>query len=666
MTARILGGRYQLQDVIGGGGMAIVYRAVDTLLDRVVAVKMLRSQFAEDEEFVSRFRQEAQAAGRLSHPNIVNVYDVGVSQREYYIVMEYVDGPTLKDIIVERAPLTVEETLDISKQICSALQHAHDLNIIHRDVKPHNILVNRAGTVKVADFGIARAVSGNTITDKQATSVLGSVHYFSPEQARGAQTDAKSDIYSLGVVMYEMLTGSLPFSGTSPVSVALKHLREPFIEPRELNKSIPQSVENIVLRCLVKAPEGRYANMSLLKSDMENALLQPNVPKFQETEEHDDHTISIPAVGEGFAQNAPRREMRKRENRWKRVSLWSGIVVLAIAALGVGGYAAIALVTNLVKVPNVNLPSVVGKPEAKAVSSLVSAGFSSNQIQEKFEPNTNKPKGVVYDQTPSGNSQVKRTREITLFVSQGAPQISMPDVTSEPVDQAKQSLVAAGFSSSHISEQQQQSTTVPSGQVISTNPPAGSQVATDANIVLVVSVQKNVSVPNVLGMSYADAVKAIQAAGLQVGTITHNQVNMQDQSVYYIYPYNEGQSVPAGSKINMYVADNPNGLANPGTDNNATNSTVGQDGNGTGNTTGTGDAAAQPHPVSITVPAGKGQPTQVEIIIDDARGSNQVVVNQAIHSQTTWQETLYLDPGTQGDVKVYENGQLAKDSSVQG
>ncbi|WAH35493.1 Stk1 family PASTA domain-containing Ser/Thr kinase [Alicyclobacillus dauci] len=667
LTARVLGGRYQLQEPIGGGGMAIVYRAVDTLLDRVVAIKMLRSQFAEDDEFVSRFRQEAQAAARLSHPNIVNVYDVGVAEKEYYIVMEYVDGPTLKDIIVKRAPLPVNEVLDITKQICAALSHAHTEHIIHRDVKPHNILVNKFGVVKVADFGIARAVTGNTITDRQATSVLGSVHYFSPEQARGAQTDAKSDIYSLGVVMYEMLTGSLPFSGSSPVSVALKHLREPFVEPRELNKSIPQSVENVVLRCMVKTPEGRYPDMAAVKADLDEALEHPNVPKFQMPQDYNDETIAVPVVGEGFSEvSSQLRQSTKPVKRWRKVAQVTGIVAVAVAALGAGGYAAIAIVTNLVKVPNLPLPSVVGKPANTAMQSLVQAGFSPNQIQEKYESNSNKPKGIVYDQSPTGNTEVKKTREITLYVSKGAPQISMPDVTGQPADQAKQTLVTAGFSANNISEQQQQSTTVPTGQVISTSPAAGNQVSTDAKIVLTVSVQQTTTVPNVLGKSYADAVKALEAAGLQVGQVTHKQMsNMADQQVYYIYPYQEGQTVPTGSAVNLDVADNPNGA---GTENSTDNGTAngGSTSNGTGNGTGANTTNAQPYPETISVDAPKGPPIHVQIVIDDARGTNQVVVDQTIHKKTSWQETVYLNAGQKGDIKVYENGKLAYNYPVQG
>ncbi|EJY55842.1 serine/threonine protein kinase with PASTA sensor(s) [Alicyclobacillus hesperidum URH17-3-68] len=702
MTSRILGGRYRLEETIGDGGMAVVYRAVDTLLDRVVAVKMLRSQFVEDEEFVRRFRQEAQAAGRLSHPNIVNVYDVGISEGEQYIVMEYVDGPTLKDVIIERAPLPVDEVIDISKQICSALQHAHDLHVIHRDIKPHNILLNRHGQVKVADFGIARAATGHTIADRQATSVLGSVHYFSPEQARGAPTTAKSDIYSLGIVMYEMLTGKLPFDGNSPVSVALKHLREPFVEPRDLNKSIPQSVENIILRCLVKAPEGRYDNMAAVKADLDTALEHPNVPKFEPALDCDDKTIVIPAMGEHMGDklaNAGTQESKPKMPRWKRIGMVTGIAVLAVAALGLGGYAAIVLVTNLMTVPNVEVPSVVGKPAAKAVSALEAVGFSRNQIVEKLEPNLHEATGIVYEQSPPGRTQVKKTRDITLYVSQGAPKVAMPDVTNEPFDQAKQSLISAGFSANNITEQTEQSTTVPTGQVISSNPPAGTSVPLNAKITLTVSEEKYVTVPKLVGLPLQQAEAAIQAAGLTVGSVTPSNLVNQDPLVSYVYPYIEGDSVPAGSTINMYVVSNPSVAPDNSTSNsngsdqgaggNLTGNSGGTNGtgndtefgNGVGNSVGNGDGNAttpptnnavanasdeQPHSVQVTVDPPKGPPTDVEIMIDDARGTGQVVVNQRIRRHTSWQEVLYLTPGEKGDVKVYENGQLVRDYPVQG
>ncbi|AEJ43195.1 Stk1 family PASTA domain-containing Ser/Thr kinase [Alicyclobacillus acidocaldarius] len=605
MTARALGGRYRLEQKIGEGGMAEVYRAIDTLLDRTVAVKMLRSQYAVDEEFVRRFRQEAQAAARLSHPNIVNVYDVGVEDGQQYIVMEYVDGPTLKDVIVERAPLPVEEVIRISKQICSALQHAHELHVVHRDIKPHNILLTKSGQVKVADFGIARAATGHTIAHRQATTVLGSVHYFSPEQARGGPTDAKSDIYSLGVVMYEMLTGKLPFEGDSPVSVALKHLREPFVEPRQLNKDIPQSVENIVLRCLVKEPEGRYPNMAAVMADLDAALERPNVPKFVSPSDMDDKTIVVPAMGDRLSEALKLRRPKADGERakgaraskppmapWKRASLIAGIVVLSLAALGLGGYAAIVIVTRLLTVPNVELPSVVGKPVASAVATLEAAGFSRQQIQEKFEPNLKAASGIVYQQSPAGNTQVKKTRDITLYVSQGAPKVAVPDVTNEPLDQAKQALVSAGFSANNIVVQTETSTSVPSGDVISSNPAPGTQVPITSKITLTVSQQQYVTVPKLVGLTLQQAEAAIQAAGLTLGTVTPSDLVNQNPLVSYAYPYIQGDRVPVGSTINLYVVPNPASIPpSNGTGNDTGNAANGGSQNDLGNAAGVGNGS---------------------------------------------------------------------------
>ncbi|WP_367305586.1 Stk1 family PASTA domain-containing Ser/Thr kinase [Alicyclobacillus acidocaldarius] len=612
MTARALGGRYRLEQKIGEGGMAEVYRAIDTLLDRTVAVKMLRSQYAEDEEFVRRFRQEAQAAARLSHPNIVNVYDVGVEDGQQYIVMEYVDGPTLKDVIVERAPLPVEEVIRISKQICSALQHAHELHVVHRDIKPHNILLTKSGQVKVADFGIARAATGQTIAHRQATTVLGSVHYFSPEQARGAPTDAKSDIYSLGVVMYEMLTGKLPFEGDSPVSVALKHLREPFVEPRQLNKDIPQSVENIVLRCLVKEPEGRYPNMAAVMADLDAALARPNVPKFVPSSGMDDKTIVVPAMGDRLSEALKSAEAQGERGDpdeahaskppmapWKRASLIAGIVVLSLAALGLGGYAAIVIVTRLLTVPNVELPSVVGKPVASAVATLEAAGFSRQQIQEKFEPNLKAASGIVYQQSPAGNTQVKKTRDITLYVSQGAPKVAVPDVTNEPLDQAKQALVSAGFSANNIVVQTETSTSVPSGDVISSDPAPGTQVPITSKITLTVSQQQYVTVPKLVGLTLQQAEAAIQAAGLTLGTVTPSDLVNQNPLVSYAYPYIQGDRVPVGSTINLYVVPNPASIPPSNGAGNATgNSANGGTQNDFGNTPSAGNGSGADNGVS--------------------------------------------------------------------
>ncbi len=270
MEGKKLGGRYEIVSRIGGGGMAVVYKAKDILLHRYVAIKVLSESLSNDQEFVRRFNREAQAAASLSHPNIVNVYDVGKDGYIQYIVMELVEGQTLKQMIIDQGNLSLAVAGDIAAQICDGLQHAHDNQIVHRDIKPHNILIGKNGRAKVTDFGIARAASSSTIT--QTGSVMGSVHYFSPEQARGGSIGSKADIYSLGVVMYEMLTGELPFDGDSAISIALKHLQDPVINPQEINDKIPDSMANIVLRALEKDPEMRYTSVKVMMQDINYAL----------------------------------------------------------------------------------------------------------------------------------------------------------------------------------------------------------------------------------------------------------------------------------------------------------------------------------------------------------------------------------------------------------
>ncbi|HRU41954.1 MAG TPA: Stk1 family PASTA domain-containing Ser/Thr kinase, partial [Candidatus Diapherotrites archaeon] len=274
MIGRVLGDRYEVLEKIGGGGMALVYKAKCRLLNRFVAIKVLRPEFTEDEEFVKKFRREAQSAASLSHPNIVGIYDVGTENNSYYIVMEYVKGQTLKELIKSKGTLGVEYSTNIAIQICYALDQAHKNNIVHRDIKSHNILIREDNSVKVTDFGIARAVSSSTITN--TGNVIGSVHYFSPEQARGGYVDEKSDIYSLGVVMYEMLTGRLPFEGDSPIAVALKHIQEEPEPPSRINSKIPKAIEAIIMKCMEKEVSKRYNSASEIINDLRQSLVMPN------------------------------------------------------------------------------------------------------------------------------------------------------------------------------------------------------------------------------------------------------------------------------------------------------------------------------------------------------------------------------------------------------
>ncbi|HJV31424.1 MAG TPA: Stk1 family PASTA domain-containing Ser/Thr kinase, partial [Bacillales bacterium] len=295
LIGKRINGRYKILDMIGGGGMANVYLAHDMILDRDVAVKMLRLDLTNDDDFIRRFHREAQSATSLNHPNIVNIYDVGEEKDLYYIVMEYVDGQTLKQYIQSHSSLRVEEAISIMSELTSAIAHAHQNHIVHRDIKPHNILIDRNGKVKITDFGIAMALSSTSIT--QTNSVLGSVHYLSPEQARGGMANKKSDIYSLGIVMFELLTGRLPFSGESAVSIALKHLQSETPSVRRWNPSIPQSVENIVLKATAKDPFHRYKNVEEMGEDIRTALLPERLhePKFMIPIDND-ATKAIPII----------------------------------------------------------------------------------------------------------------------------------------------------------------------------------------------------------------------------------------------------------------------------------------------------------------------------------------------------------------------------------
>lgn len=657
MTNKLLGGRYQIERQVGGGGMAVVYRAVDSLLGRTVAVKMLRAQYAGDEEFVSRFRQEAQSAARLSHANIVNLYDVGTVDGEYYIVMEYIDGPTLKDVIRDRGPLSVSETLDITKQICDALGHAHEHHIIHRDIKPHNILLTKSGVVKVTDFGLARAMTGNTLTHQPGSSVLGSVHYFSPEQARGGTTDIKTDIYSLGVVMYEMLTKQLPFSGDTPVSVALKHLRDQFIEPRQLIPSIPQSVENIVLRCMAKSPNVRYPDMGAVKKDLRDALIYPDVPKFMAPQGVSDETIVVPIIGNLTSMTDEVSPSRTQGEPVKRRTWWRGILwsLMVIVLLVVGAFAAYYIVMKVIQVPNISLPNVVGDAEAQALSKLQAASFPSSQIQEQKAANQ-KPKGTVYAQDPVGPTEVKQNRTITLYISTGPPQVTMPTLQGVPVEQAIQTLQDAGFANKNIIEQQVQSSQ-DSGIVVDTKPAAGTSLTVDTQVILVVSKGTMTTVPKIVGLSLDEAKQALVTANLQVGQISFVPYQAQDNTVFQILPYTVGEKIPAGTKIDLYVAQNPPPSAN---------GSANTPGNTTASTTGTDSLPpnASMKTVPVTVNNTSTQPLTVKIVKTDATGNQQTVINTTISQTTTWTVPFYLTPGSSGELWVVVNGQLVQHELV--
>ncbi|TLS37320.1 Stk1 family PASTA domain-containing Ser/Thr kinase [Pseudalkalibacillus caeni] len=485
MIGKHINGRYKLLEAIGDGGMAIVYKAKDLILDRIVAVKLLRPEFSKDSDFIRRFRREAESATSLVHPNIVGIYDVGEEEDYYFIVMEYVPGTTLKDQIRNRGALPIEEALSIMSQITSAIEHAHENNIIHRDIKPHNILINEYGEAKVTDFGIAMAISSATIT--HTNSVLGSVHYFSPEQARGAIANAKSDIYSLGVVLYEMVTGVLPFSGDSPVSVALKHLQDDFPKPRTINPSIPQSVENIILKAMAKDPLHRYDSAEEMEEAVNNALDPTKVYEepFSIPEADEEATKILPPVKPAApdVKNDAKRENKKvkpekekttdtpppkKKKKGKKVLFFLIVLFLLVGGAAV---AALTIIPEMFYVKDVEIPDVTAMDYEEARETLIESNLKVKK-EEQFDEEV--PEEEVISQDPSGGTTVKENSTVTLLVSKGIEKIEMEDYIGQSKTQVEQLLEAEGYK--NVQFEAKYNDEVPNGQIYDQTPEAGKEI----------------------------------------------------------------------------------------------------------------------------------------------------------------------------------------------
>jgi len=486
-----ISGRYKVLDMVGGGGMANVYLAHDMILDRDVAVKMLRLDYVNDDEFIRRFHREAQSATSLAHPNIVSIYDVGEEGDLYYIVMEYVEGDTLKQYIHKNSPISVETVISIMKQITSAISHAHQNNIIHRDIKPHNILIDKHGNVKVTDFGIAMALSATSIT--QTNSVLGSVHYLSPEQARGGMANKKSDIYSLGIVMFELLTGRLPFSGESAISIALKHLQSETPSVRRWNEAIPQSVENIVLKATAKDPFYRYSSMEEMEEDLHTALESErlNEPKFvipvdeeatkaipiitndrpianldetiihsnDKEEKYSQSTKDLPIQKEKKKEKSKQKKEKKKKKKITAiiVSTFIGLVLLMAIALFV--------LPELFTPKDIEVPDVAGMELDAAKEKLESKGFvvsdtitlNSDEVEE----------GHVIKTSPNAGSARKSGTEITIYESIGQEKVALDDYVGRQYEDVLKLLKSEGFKS--IDKVEEFDDNQPSGTILAQN-----------------------------------------------------------------------------------------------------------------------------------------------------------------------------------------------------
>lgn len=522
MEGQILGNRYLLLEKIGGGGMAVVYKAKDTLLNRFVAIKTLRLEFSNDEEFVKRFNIEAQSVASLSHPNVVSIYDVGYNEELHYIVMEFVDGMTLKEYINKHGALDWQDAIKISTQICSAIEHAHKNKIVHRDIKPHNILLTKEGIAKVTDFGIARAVTSSTIT--MVGSTIGSVHYFSPEQARGGFIDEKSDLYSLGIVMYEMVTGKVPFDGETPVAVALKQIQEIPVEPRKHTPSLPYGVNEIILKAIQKEQNLRYQSATAMMIDLNKVMVQPQGGFVGQDILNSQSTIRMQTVNGSNIANSDRNKATtnnqyeaQKQKKKNNTAYWlAGITSVLIIAIAL--FITISLFNKGNDNTTYQMDNYIGKQYEDIKTDLETKGFNISIVPQDSD---SYPKGYIIDQNPPAGTVIKNGKftNLELTISNGSKMVTVPDVKNREKRVALNDIKTAGLTS-RVEEEHNKD--VPAGYVIRTEPAADEQVKAESEVVIYVSLGdeiKRVKVPNLVGKDELEAQKLLAAYKLELGTI---------------------------------------------------------------------------------------------------------------------------------------------------
>ena len=594
----MIGNRYEVVEKVGTGGMADVYRAMDHRLNRYVAVKILKNEYSEDTKFVTKFRQEAQAVACLSHPNVVAVYDVGEEQGMHFIVMEFVEGITLKSYIEKKGKLSVREAVGIGIQIASGLEAAHNSHIIHRDIKPQNILISRDGTAKVTDFGIAKAASSNTIT----ASAMGSVHYISPEQARGGFSDEKSDVYSLGVTMYEMLSGTLPFTGESAVAVALAHIQEEAVPLTAMDATIPKGISDIVAKCMQKKADFRYPTSADLIADLKMFLQDPEgeygvvKPLYENTDTifikpTDVNRIkaaSQTTTGDsGMTAAEPEDKKAGEEDSGEVdpklekaliggsivVAIIIGIVIIYVIGKVFGFWGGASGSTEATPTPEVtsSAASATATPEAsdsaqkvtvenvagmtteKAKTALSQKGLSNVKVSEQQSDTVSAGKVISTD--PEAGTEVEKDAEITLIVSSGTSTVQVPSVASMTVSKAKSTLAEEGFNA--VEGSKVYSDTVKAGLVAYSNPKGGAQASKGATITLYISKgpkRTTTTVPDLMGMTKAQAKEALTAKKLVLGSVSTAYSDNVSKNRVCVQSKAEGTEVKTGSTVDITLS----------------------------------------------------------------------------------------------------------------
>lgn len=555
LVGRVIGNRYEIIEKIGEGGMATVYKAKCNILKRYVAVKVLRDEFTTDEEFIKRFNTEAQAAASLTHPNIVSIYDVGHEENIYYIVMELVQGKTLKEMINEDGALPWKWALNVSIQVASALEMAHKNNIVHRDIKPHNIIITEDGIAKVTDFGIAKAVSNSTITAFGTT--IGSVHYFSPEHARGGYTDAKSDLYSLGVVMYEMLTGRVPFDADTPVSVALKHMQEKPVEPIKLNPTIPYAVNKIIMKAMEKDPNERYQSATEMLKDLSMALKNPEGDFVEQKDFTTQYTQRIPTLGEqdyikneNVDDDEEQDETEKKMSKKKKAIIITSIILGIILIPIIGFFGAKAIMDAGVP-DDIDLPNLVGKTLEEANAEIEGTDIKLERTEE-FNAEVEAGKIISQDPPYVDGYTVKENSTIKIVVSKGTEKVIVEDVKGKTFEEAAQILDNANLKVERVDQTSQ---TVEAGIVIDQEPGEDEEINAGDTVTLYVSSGtgiKQVEVENVVGKTEEEATSILTKAGLKVN-VGYKEDSSKPTDTVLSQDITAGETVDEGTTITIVV-----------------------------------------------------------------------------------------------------------------
>lgn len=568
LCGQVLSNRYEVHTLIGTGGMAHVYKGRDRLLDRFVAIKVLKDEFKDNNDFLKKFEKESQSAARLSHPNIVGIYDVGMMEDEHFIVMEYVEGSTLKAYLREKnGKLSLRELVEFGLQIAKGLHHAHQKRIIHRDIKPQNIMLSGEGECKIGDFGIARATTSSTVINTK--EVVGSVHYSSPEQARGGFIDERSDIYSFGIMMYELATGKLPFTGDTPVSIALSHIKSPMPSPRAVSPELDERMENIIMHATMKNVESRYQSFLEVIEDL-NALHmnQPIRPKdvvevdesptviMADVEEIERELDKIESEEDVTKQQTKKKTTKKKKQKVNVLNIVVTIIAAFILVGGVLGIVFLGQIQDIFKGRSVEMPNVVGMSLTQAEKTITDLGLEIDSSQKQYDNDTQK--GDVISQSIDPGDELKEGYRVKVVVSNGPNFINVPNVTQKHIDEARVTIQNLGLVVGNIEEQTHD--VLSKGMVISQDPGKNMNVKKGDAINLVLSLGPKFSIvlmPDLAGQTIAEATGILSGLNLGMGSISYEENADYPKGQIFIQSVKAGSEIEEGSRVSLSVSTGP-------------------------------------------------------------------------------------------------------------